>query len=110
MGKVSQYCKHIEKDTFPELKRFIINGDWVCCLFHYILNLTVYAYSPPFPSHKDLYITKHADQVIKILNDKRIPLNRVIKVLKEQLAVEPVAKLKALAKRRERRRQERNAN
>ena len=99
MGKVSWYCKHNEKEsTFPELKRFVINSNWVCCLFHYILNLTVYAYSPPFPSHKDLHITKHADQLIKILNNKRILLDRVIKVLEEQLAVEQVAKLKALAK------------
>ena len=98
MGKVSQYCKHIKNDTFSELKHLIINSNWVCCLFHYILNPTAYTYSPPFPSHKDLHITKHTDQLIKILNDKRIPLDRVIEVLKEQLAVEQVAKLKALAK------------
>ena len=35
---------------------------------------------------------------IKILNNKRIPLDRVIEVLKEQLAAEQAAKLKALAK------------
>jgi hypothetical protein len=55
-------------------------------------------YSPPFPSYKDLHITKHTDQLIKILQDKKIPVHKVIKVLKEQLVVEQEAKLKALAK------------
>jgi hypothetical protein len=55
-------------------------------------------YSPPFPSHKDLHITKHTDQLIKILQDKQIPVEKVIKVLKEQLTIEQEARLKALAK------------
>jgi hypothetical protein len=35
---------------------------------------------------------------IKILQDKKIPVHKVINVLKEQLTVEQEAKLKALAK------------
>jgi hypothetical protein len=58
----------------------------------------VYAYSPPFPSYKDLHITKHTDQLIKILQDKKIPVHKVIDVLEEQLVVEQEVKLKALAK------------
>jgi hypothetical protein len=63
-----------------------------------LFNPTAYTYSPPFLSYKDLHITKHADQLIKILQDEKIPVHKVIDVLKEQLMVEQEAKLKALAK------------
>jgi hypothetical protein len=55
-------------------------------------------YSPPFLSYKDLHITKHADQLIKILQDKKILVHKVIEVLEEQLMVEQEVKLKALVK------------
>ncbi len=55
-------------------------------------------YSPPFLSYKDDYISKHAEQLIKILKDQKIPLDKVIKVLKEQLATEAEERQKALEK------------
>jgi hypothetical protein len=67
-------------------------------LLFYLVNLSAYMYSPPFLSHKDLHITKHADQLIKILQDKQIPVEKVIEVLKEQLAIEQEVRLKALVK------------
>ncbi len=55
-------------------------------------------YSPPFPSYKDDHITKHAEQLIKILKDQKIPLDNVIEVLEEQLATEAEERWKALEK------------
>ena len=67
-------------------------------LLFYLVNTSVYVYSPHFPSHKDLYITKHADQLIKVLQDYWIPLHKVIEVLEEELTMEQEVKWKALVK------------